>query len=440
VRCHDHKFDAIGLEDYYGMAGMFRSTKTTFKTGLGIWSNVHRAALPELPSDFTKKTQHEVQLASWKQQQAQLSTQVKALEASSEQRKELAAKLKSIESHIAHSEYFHPGKPQALAVEDVAKPSDMRLTIRGNPYALGNTIPRGLVRVAMWEPQPQIPAQQSGRLQLAEWIAHPRHPLTARVAVNRIWQKLFGEGLVRSVDYFGVRGEKPTHPELLDALAARFMREGWSQKKLIRALALSRTYRLSAASNSGDPENRLLGRMNPQRLDAESIRDAMLVASGRLVSPQGGPGLPLEFPDNVSGLPLGPKSNHPQFSIKTERPSQIAERTLYLPVVRTGTQPGSARLRDIFDFPQPAQITGKRSETTVPTQSLYLLNAEFLGQLGSHLAKQLSARELDRLWLRILNRPITSAERDEAEAFIQSGSTADLARALFGTNEFLLRF
>lgn len=486
VRCHDHKFDAIGQQDYYALAGMFRSTKTTFKTRHGIWSNVHRVDLPELEADRVLGAKHEQTLAAWRKERAKLESESKAPagKAGADNKKrldELNAKIKDLGLRIAHGEYFHPGKPQALAVEDVEQPADMRLTIRGNPYALGDPIPRGLVRVAMWDAQPEIPAGQSGRRQLADWIADTRNPLTARVAVNRVWQKLFGEGLVRSVDYFGTRGDTPTHPELLDHLAHRFMGEGWSQKKLIRNLALSRAYRLSsgeapadsgepagssihpslsaalpesAGGSSSDPENKLLWRMNRQRLDAESIRDAMLVASGRLAAPAGGPGLPLEFPENVSGLPLTEKSNHPQFAIKKERESQAYERTVYLPVVRTGTQPGTARLRDVFDFPQPAQITGKRNETTVPTQSLYLLNADLIRQRAADLAGELlkggdsDEVRVGRLWLRVLNRPETDSERAEALAFLaEARATGDdlaawteLARALFATNEFLLRF
>lgn len=472
VRCHDHKFDAIGQEDYYGLAGMFRSTKSTFKTRHGIWSNVTRVALPELAEDRAVASAHEQQLSGWRQEKDKLEAELKELgkatdAESGKRRDEASASLKKLEERIAHGEYFNPGKPEAMAAQDVAQPADMRLTIRGNPRALGDTMPRGLVRVAMWGAQPQIASGQSGRRELADWIADARNPLTARVAVNRIWQKLFGEGLVRSVDYFGARGEKPSHPELLDALAHHFMRDGWSQKRLIRALALSRTYRQSSGKGDSqsptvvenrrslevDPENRLLGRMNRQRLDAESIRDAMLVVSGRLASPAGGPGLPLEFPENVSGLPITAKSNHPQFEIKTERASQAAERTLYLPVVRTGTQPGTARLRDVFDFPQPAQITGKRDETTVPTQSLYLLNASLLSQRGAELASDLlgftgsNSERLQRLWLRVLGRPITTAEGEDALAFLKASRAAgeahawaELVRALFGTNEFLLRF
>ena len=133
--------------------------------------------------------------------------------------------------------------------------------------------------------------------------------MTARVAVNRIWQRLFGEGIVRSVDYFGSRGEAPTHPELLDALAVRFIGGGWSQKRLIRSLVLSRAYAMSSAqderSDAVDPDNRLLWRMNRRRLDAESVRDAMLAVAGTLVPCGGGPGLPLEYPENTGGLRKG---------------------------------------------------------------------------------------------------------------------------------------
>jgi hypothetical protein len=308
---------------------MFRSTKTTFKTGHGIWSNIQRVPLPELEEDRKIARNHEQKLAGWRKEKQKLEAESKALgdkpDAAGKKRlDELKKEITALELRIGHGEYFHPGKPQAIAVQDAEKPADMRLTIRGNPYALGDTMPRGLVRVAMWGPQPKIPAGQSGRLQLADWIADARNPLTARIAVNRVWQKLFGEGLVRSVDYFGTRGDTPSHPELLDHLAHRFMKEGWSQKKLIRMLALSRTYRLASGNPpSKDPENKLLTRMNRQRLDAESIHDAMLVASGRLAAPVGGPGLPLEFPENITGLPLKVKQDvHPQFSLKKERESQ----------------------------------------------------------------------------------------------------------------------
>ncbi|MBL9180909.1 MAG: PSD1 domain-containing protein [Verrucomicrobiaceae bacterium] len=340
VRCHDHKFDPIAQTDYYAIAGMFRSTSSTYKTDNGVWSSVHKADLPETAAQRAARekllTHHESRL--------------QALEADLKAKTAEKADTKALKAQIDHAKFFAPNTPKAFAVHDVEKPADMRITIRGNPYALGEPVKRGTLRVASWAEFPPIPPNQSGRAQLAEWLTDPRNPLTARVTVNRIWQKLFGEGLVRTVDYFGTRGEKPTHPELLDHLAAQFMKHGWSQKRLIRELVLSRTYRQRSEASGSSP---YALRPQPFRLDAEAIRDAMLAISGRLMPSSGGTALPLEFPENVSSLNPG-AVNPPAFSFKKTRPIQEFERTIYQPVIRTAAQPGSARLRDVFDFTQPA--------------------------------------------------------------------------------------
>jgi hypothetical protein len=277
VRCHDHKFDPIAQTDYYALAGMFRSTSSTYKTDNGVWSSVHNADLPETPA----------QLAAREKQLTHHESRLKALETDLKAKTAEKADTKALKAQIEHAKFFAPNAPKAFAMHDVEKPADMRITIRGNPHALGEPVKRGTLQVANWADFPPIPPNQSGRVQLAEWLTDSRNPLTARVTVNRIWQKLFGEGLVRTVDYFGTRGEKPTHPELLDHLAAQFMKHGWSQKRLIRELVLSRTYRQSSQTSSTD-ENRLLTRMNRPRLDAEAIRDAMLALSGRLMPSSGG--------------------------------------------------------------------------------------------------------------------------------------------------------
>ncbi|MDI1313022.1 DUF1553 domain-containing protein [Prosthecobacter sp.] len=468
VRCHDHKFDPIAQTDYYALAGMFRSTDATYKTDNGVWSSVHKTELPEtaeqraereprLAASAARIRQWESERDNANKEKATLESQIAsaAKEAKPElekKRDELSARIKTLNGQIEHAKFFAPTAPKAFAVRDREKPGDMRVTIRGNPYALGDPVKRGAPGVASWGEFPPIPAGQSGRVQLADWVADARNPLTARVTVNRIWQKLFGEGLVRSVDYFGARGEIPSHPELLDHLASRFMQNGWSQKQLIRELVLSHVYRMSssqdAAAGAKDPDNRLLWRMNRQRLDAEAIRDSMLVISGRLAAPSGGPALPLEFPENVASL--SPKAvNPPAFAFKKVRPVQDFERTIYLPVIRTATQPGSAKLRDVFDFTQPAQIAGKRAETAVPTQALFLLNSDNVRSRATELAKQLIDTEantgarLEALWLRILSRPITSTERDDAVKFLESmpadKAWVELSHALLSSNEFLLR-
>jgi hypothetical protein len=317
--------------------------------------------------------------------------------------------------------------------------------------------------VASWEKFPEIPAGQSGRLQLADWLADDRNPLTARVTVNRIWQKLFGEGLVRSVDYFGARGEVPSHPELLDHLANRFMRNNWSQKQLIRSLVLSRTYRMSSTNNITatqiDPENKLLWRMNPQRLDAEAIRDSALAISGELLKSPGGPSLVLENVENTGAL-VQSGVNPPNYNHRKPRPSQEFERTIYLPVMRTGF-PGADRIRSYFDFVDPAQIAGKREQSVVPTQSLFLMNNDFFRRRSLSVVEQLLAsastqeERLEQLWMRVLARPMTAVERKEAIAFLDDSRTLvtnepnqsatdiivwqELCHSLMSSNHFVFR-
>lgn len=484
VHCHDHKFDPIGLQDYYAMAGMFRSTASTYKTDNGVWSSVNKTDLPETAEQRTARLQrladNDANIRRWESERdaaskskSDLDKQItsatkEAKPVFEKQRDDLANKVKALNGQIEHAKFFAPIAAKAFAVHDVAEPADMRITIRGNPYALGNEVRRGPLRVASWDAFPVIPANESGRVQLANWIADRHNPLTARVIVNRIWQKLFGEGIVRSVDYFGTRGDPPTHPELLDYLATKFVRNGWSVKQLIRELVLSRTYRQSSLEQMAESEesnqaltssetshsklsalrSSLLSGMNRQRLDAESIRDSMLAITGHLTTSGRGPALPLEYPENVTSL--SPKAvNPPAFNLKKMRPIQDFERTIYLPVIRTAAQPGSAKLRDVFDFVQPALISGKRAETAVPTQALFLLNSDFIRTRATELAALITQvspgtpTRLEALWLRVLNRPITSAERTDSETFIASmpadKAWIELSQALLSSNEFLLR-
>lgn len=432
VRCHDHKFDPIAQSDYYAIAGILRSTRSTYKTDNGVWSSVLKSDLPEKPAEMALRQK----VAENHQKRLQ------ALEADLAAKKAQKADVKALQAAIEHAKFFAPTVPKAFAVRDAEKPADMRITIRGNPYALGSSVPRGTLRVASWAAFPPIPPGQSGRVQLADWIAHPRNPLTARVTVNRIWQKLFGEGLVRTVDYFGTRGERPSHPELLDHLATQFMKNGWSQKQLIREIVLSRAYRQSSLTDAR------LVMQNSSRLDAEALRDSMLALSGKLIASHGGTALPLEFPENVQSLSPG-AVNPPAFSFKKARAVQDFQRTIFLPVIRTAAQPGTARLRDVFDFTQPAQIAGKRPETIVPTQALYLLNSDFIRARATDIAQRITqadsptAARLQRLWLLVLNRPITTAESEDAISLLDSlpaeKAWIELCHALLTSNEFLFR-
>ena len=271
ARCHDHKFDPIPHRDYYAMAGIFVSTESVRKAEWGVWSWPTIAELPETPAEQTERKarleQHRkahrgaqgrarAGTATHRRRSPRFSRARKGRRQRSTPQRGRPSRRSggswrpasaSSTADIEHAEFFTPAVPVAFAVHDSPRPGDMRITIRGNAHALGDEVPRGFVRVVSQNRPVEIPSGESGRRQLADWIASGDNPLTARVAVNRIWQKLFGEGIVRSVDYFGRRGETPTHPELLDALALRFVADGWSQKRLIRSLVLSRTYAMSSA-------------------------------------------------------------------------------------------------------------------------------------------------------------------------------------------------
>ena len=474
VRCHDHKFDPVSLQDYYGLAGIFMSTESVYHTGRGVWSAPTFSELPATPEDDARldlaRTEHEREVAEVKAKIAEakatssdLQTRLaamtdKAVRAPLEKQKAESDKLaRDLGNRLLHLDYLQPTPAVANATRDSDHPADMRITIRGNAHALGDAVPRGFVKAAFTGAAPAIPSAQSGRLQLADWITHPNNKLTARVTVNRIWQKLFGQGIVPSVDYFGLRGEKPSNLPLLDALAARFVRLGWSQKQLIREIMLSPAYRQESVETA-EPTRLAQHRF---RLDAEAIRDAVLAVSGTLLSASGGPALALEYPENVNGL--DPKSVNPvAFSVTKFRPEQPSVRTVYLPIIRSGLQKGSADILDVFDFPQPAQMQGQRSITTVPPQALYLMNGPLAknegGKLGDQLWKSPAASDAERLaslYLRVLNRPITAEENASAQAFLASFNEpvaasdeepqrkhlawAQLCQALFASNEFLFR-
>ena len=506
VRCHDHKFDPIRIEDYYGLAGIFGSTEGSYMTERGVWSSILALELPETAAEQAERErrwgEHLVQMEKLKIERAGLAKQrdeidrqtrqltnstppvaatvalpaskagdrsvepAKAVAADERRLPELKArkadvekKMASLDTRLLHLGYLEPRADFAYGVRDTAKPGDGPIHIRGNARAPGRTVPRGFVRVVSSAPWPRIPDGTSGRLQLADWLTSPENPLPARVTVNRVWQRMFGEGLVRSVDYFGTRGERPTHPELLDWLARDFVRSGWSQKRLIRQIALSRTYGLSTGNDATlaerDPDNRLLWRMNRRRLDAESLRDAVLAVSGQLRSCAGGPALALHLLENIGGL--DPKDVNPvSFRTSVFPEEQHRQRTIYLPVVRSRAQPGPAELRNLFDFVQPTEMTGQRPSTSVATQALFLMNSDFLRAHAARLAAWVLERDaadnrarLDALYLRTLNRPVTDSEVARAEQFLDASSAADkekraaawseFCQALLSSNEFLFR-
>jgi hypothetical protein len=259
------------------------------------------------------------------------------------------------------------------------------------------------------------------RLTLARWIASPENPLTARVIVNRIWQLHFGEGLVRTPSDFGTMGEPPTHPELLDWLAHRFVADGWSLKKLHRLILGSNTYRMSkrwnAAYAAADPENRLLWRFPYRRLEVEAIRDAMLAASGRLNAKMFGPSM-------LPHVPAAALEGHsdPDKVWKASEEQEASRRTIYAHIKRSMVVP----MLEVLDLCDNARTSAQRNVTTTAPQALTLFNGDFVNRQAAHLARRLlqeagddPARQVERAYLLALCRLPTATEGVALVEFLQ---------------------
>ena len=263
-------------------------------------------------------------------------------------------------------------------------PRNVRVHLRGDHKNLGREVPRRFLQILAGKDQPPI-LEGSGRLQLADRLVDPRNPLTARVMVNRIWKHHFGEGLVRSVDNFGKQGDRPSHPELLDFLAHRFTREGWSVKAIQRLILLSSTYRMSgrrdARAMQFDPGNRLLHHVSVRRLEAEAVRDSVLAVSGNLDRQLFGPSVPPHispYQDGRGKPKSGPLNGN-------------GRRSLYVQVRRNFLTP----LFLAFDYPPPISTIGRRGVSTVPSQALMMLNNEFIAGEAQAWARRMVAAEAD---------------------------------------------
>ena len=303
--------------------------------------------------------------------------------------------------------------PFALSLMDRVDPADARILIRGNPLNRGPATPRRfLTALAGDDPKPFT--KGSGRLELARSIIDPANPLTARVMVNRVWTRLFGQGLVKTPSDFGLRAERPSHPELLDWLASNFVRDGWSLKKLHRRILLSSTFRQSSAGPASevvlraamelDPDNRLLWRMNSRRQTFEEFRDSMFAVGGDLDLEAGGK------PADLFAAPF------------------VNRRAIYGLVDRQFV-PGTLR---VFDFANPDLHIPKRAETTVPQQALFFMNHPLVHERATRLAflsqqGGSDAGRVQRLFRRALQRDPTATEIDEARAFIHAVAAPELA-------------
>jgi hypothetical protein len=315
--------------------------------------------------------------------------------------------VRRLEAELKKLQQDAPRREMVMSVVEEPTIEDTRVHIRGSVHTLGEPAPRGFLQVAVVATPPPMPANESGRRQLAEWIAGRDNPLTARVIVNRAWHWLFGAGLVRTPDNFGTTGETPSHPELLDALAIQFMDDGWSIKNLVREIVLSRTYRQHSSIRNpqtavADPENRLLARQNRRRLDAECVRDTMLFVSGRLRLDAGGPTYPAKMTADYG-------YRHDD-----------TRRSVYSPVFRNALP----ELFEAFDFADPSMVTGRRNVSTVAPQALLMMNHPFAieqaraaaGRLVGHAVRDGSKSQaqpdlLEWAYRLTLGRPPTDGER-----------------------------
>ena len=336
----------------------------------------------------------------------------------------LATELKRAKDELAAVEKSKPAVDEAMAVEDDARPQNVRVHLRGNHLTLGAEVPRRFPVIVAGEKQPPI-TTGSGRLELADWVASKDNPLTARVMANRVWLGHFGTGLVRTPDNFGRLGERPTHPELLDYLASELVASGWSVKHLHRLIVRSAAYRMSTGYDAdtfrSDPENRSYWRFNRRRLDAEELRDGMLAVAGVLDRTAGGTLLGTRNRAYVN-------STGGRGAVDFTSP----RRSVYLPVIRSG-------LFDVFqanDFPDPSTPAGMRTQTTIPAQALFHLNSAVADQAAEAFAKSLSglpgddATRVREAFRRVYARPPTAAETDRVLKFLAASDVSTDAKKL----------
>ena len=425
ARCHDHKFDPISQTEYTAFAGIFLSTDTRYGTG-GAVGGRNAGSLVELPADSGKSILPKLSKSEYEKKQKQLADLENELaglvaERARDRRNgnnnddnfnlvRITTQASALRTELTSYGPDGTAKPMAMGVVDKPRTStnnqsfrqrgqgaaqgprrnsgfvsitDSPLFIRGEVDQPGDRVPRGIPKLFDGIDSPNIPRSASGRKELAEWMTDPAHPLTSRVMVNRIWHWLLGAGIVTSVDNFGNSGNEPTHPELLDWLARRYTKNGWSTKSLVREIVLSRIYRLSSQYSEqqflADPENELLWRHGPRRLDAEAIRDSILTAAGTLDLKRPEASIIGRAGDGLLG---GPRRS----AVSEDRIIKATSlvRSVYMATGRNAEPEFLAA----FDFPDGSMVQGARQSTNVPGQTLFMLNSDFAATQARALAER----------------------------------------------------
>jgi hypothetical protein len=472
ARCHDHKFEPIPQSDYYRLQAFF--APANFRRDLPIASEEQKAANAASQREYqslTKPIRDEIaglespiRKKLFEAKLAKLSEEAQAAHRTPADKRtggqqELVAETERLvivtEAEMAKAMSANE-KSKLAALKDrlktfdakrpAALPTAMGLADRSGPPPKTHLLERGELShpadevtsgfpVILDRSSPAISGSTGRRLVLAKWIASPDNPLTARVIVNRLWQHHFGRGIVATASDFGVRGERPTHPELLDFLATEFIRGGWSLKRMHRLMLMSETYQqstiASADAKAKDPENRLLSHMNRQRLEGEAVRDALLAVSGQLNATSGGPGVVLPDLTAASGgskpVPV------------TAESSEHQRRSIYLFSRRNLRHP----FLEAFDLPDSNLSCPKRERSTTAPQALALLNAADATLAAKALAERLTKEaktdeERIELGYRLtLGRSPTAGEKARAKAFMIASPLSELCRALFSLDEFV---
>jgi hypothetical protein len=432
ARCHDHKFDPIPIEDYYALAGILLSTDTRYGTPRAQGNN-HPGELVALPKDaqvpngptmtpLVQAALERVRTTVERQAERVAEENMKARTGVDAQAEPInRVRQRALEQQTAvlnelFSRFDDQGRANEKnrtamgAVEGRAR--DIAVLQRGELDKPGAVVERGFLTVLQPYGEPAI-TKGSGRQELAQWITSESNPLTARVWVNRVWSHLFGDGLVSTVDNFGLSGQKPDHPELLDYLARTFMEDGWSTKALVRRIVLTRTYRLASSDDprnmAVDPEVVTLWRYPERRLEAEAIRDSMLYAAGLLETTP----------------PTGSNSAFLEGVLRNEQVTALVQdrrpvRSMYLPMLRDQMPEALA----VFDMADPSFVVGRREETNVATQALFMMNDPTVLEASDALAQKLLAvagNDAQRIVIafeRVLGRHPSSSEAQAVERFL----------------------
>jgi hypothetical protein len=424
ARCHDHKFDPITNKDYYAMAGVFASLPLVKRPIVDI----DPAKAKKLVGDYELLVRWKGQLGNLNELDtiaeqvhpivANMRSEVKRLEA------ELAKDPTPMTHAVIDAGIWIDGNTPTVTWIDVrpGEPRDLPIFIRGNVANTGEVVPRRFLEVFS-EGEPEPYKQGAGRLELANNIVGRAGPLAARVWVNRVWGHHFGQHLVGTPSDFGTQGHKPTHPELLEDLTARFVGNGWSLKLLHKEIMLSATYKQSSrmreAADKADPTNQWMWRMTPRRLDVEAWRDTIIKASGELDLFMGGPS------DDATGA--------------------VSRRTVYSEIRRSGLNP----MLQLYDFPDASQHQPQRQDTTTPLQQLFVMNSDWMERQAASLAAldegiADGGKRIGAMYRRTFGRDATQSEIDLGLAFLKQRNAEigrepweEYAQVLLGSNELI---